>query len=60
MVIAAFTALTGRIEHRRHGRYHFPALPIARWRIFATKAVVTFAAVHLMTLLVLALASLGT
>lgn len=60
MVIAAFTALTAQIEHRGRGWDHLLALPIARWRIFAAKIVVTFVAVALMTMLVLGFASLGT
>lgn len=60
MVIAAFTALTAQIEHRGHGWDHLLALPIARWRVFAAKIVVTFAAVFLMTLLVFGFAILGT
>lgn len=60
MVVAAFTALTAQIEHRGHGWDHLLALPIARWQIFAAKIVVTLAAVVLMTVLVLAFASLGT
>ncbi|QWC55732.1 hypothetical protein F7D01_00325 [Erythrobacter sp. 3-20A1M] len=60
MVIAAFTALTAQIEHRGHGWDHLLALPIARWRIFVAKIIVTLAAVILMTALVLAFASLGT
>lgn len=60
MVIAAFTALTAQIEHRGHGWDHLLALPIARWRIFAAKIVVTFGAVVVMTVLVLSFASLGT
>ena len=60
MVIAAFTALTAQIEHRGHGWGYLLTLPIPRWRIFAAKIVVTFAAVAVMTLLVLGFASLGT
>lgn len=60
MVIAAFTALTAQIEHRGHGWDHLLALPIARWRIFAAKIIVTLAAVVVMTVLVLGFASLGT
>lgn len=60
MVIAAFTALTAQIEHKGQGWDHLLALPIARWRIFAAKIVVTFAAVVAMTVLVLGFASLGT
>ena len=60
MVIAAFTALTAQLEHRGHGWDHLLALPIARWRIFAAKIIVTFATVVGMTVLVLGFASLGT
>lgn len=60
MVIAAFTVLTAQIEHRGHGWDHLLALPIARWRIFVAKIVVTFAAVVIMTVLVLGFVSLGT
>jgi ABC-2 type transport system permease protein len=60
MVIAAFTALTAQIEHRGHGWDHLLSLPIARWRIFAAKIIVTFAAFAVMTALVLGFASLGT
>ena len=60
MVIASFTALTAQIEHRGHGWDHLLALPIARWRIFAAKTIVTLAAVVVMTVLVIGFASLGT
>ncbi|ASJ91935.1 ABC transporter permease [Porphyrobacter sp. CACIAM 03H1] len=60
MVIAAFTALTGQIEHRGRGWDHILALPVPRWRIFVAKIVVTYGALVVMTALVIAGAGLGT
>ncbi len=60
MVIAAFTALAAQVEHRGRGWDHLLAIPIARWRIFTAKTAVIFAAVLMMTLLVIGFTALGT
>ena len=60
MVIAAFTALVGQIEHRGGGWDHLLTLPIARWRIFAAKILVILIASLVMTLLVICFTILGT
>lgn len=60
MVVAAFTALMGQIEHRGRGWDHLLALPIARWRIYAAKIAVIFIVSLLMTLLVVGFTTLGT
>lgn len=60
MVVAAFTALVGQIEHRGRGWDHLLALPIARPQIFVAKIVVIFLSSWAMTLLVIAFTALGT
>lgn len=59
MCLAAFTTLVAQIEYRGRGWDHLLALPIARWRIFAAKALVVLAAAAVMTLLMLAFAIAG-
>lgn len=53
MCLAAFTTLVAQIEYRGRGWDHLLALPIARWRVFAAKALVVLAAAGLMTVLML-------
>lgn len=60
MIVAAFTALVAQIEHRERGWDYVLALPIPRWMLFATKAIVVFAGLVLMTVLAIAFAALGT
>ena len=60
MVAAAFTALMAQIEHRGSGWDHLLALPIPRWRIYAAKMAVIFAATFVMLLLVIGFTVIGT
>ncbi len=59
MVVAAFTTLVAQIEHRARGWDHLLALPIARWRVIAAKAIVVLGSTVAMTLSVLAFTWLG-
>lgn len=54
MVLAAFLTLVAQVEHRARGWDHLLALPIARWQVFAAKAIVAVAGLVAITLLVLA------
>lgn len=59
MIVAAFTTLVAQIEYRGRAWDHLLALPIARWRIFAAKALVVLGVTAAMTLLVVLFALLG-
>lgn len=59
MVVAAFTTLVAQIEYRARGWDHLLTLPIARWQMFAAKALVVLGATAAMTLLVLVFTGVG-
>ncbi len=60
MTVTAFTTLVAQIEYKGRAWDHLLALPVARWRIFAAKAIVAFGAVAAMTLLVFLFATITT
>lgn len=49
MCVTALTALTAQMEHGPKSWDHLRALPLPRWRIYAAKAVCTFAVVAAMS-----------
>ncbi|WP_420606161.1 ABC transporter permease [Novosphingopyxis sp.] len=59
MAVAALAALFGQIEYRGRAWDHLLALPVARWKIYAAKAVVMAAMATLMTAFAFLFAAAG-
>lgn len=59
MCVTALTALVAQMEHGPKSWDHLRALPLPRWRLYAAKAVCTFAVLGAMTVGVLVAAGLA-